>query len=334
MRRYARLRPARAARTLARLPGQGLREFPAADAGQAVAKHGGFHRAQSRRFHRGAGRNAGLRGRPSFLCAGRGRDRSLSGHRAPPHFAAAPCAPLGLPAARWLQRPRLRRLRGQCVGRRTRGARRHTHADQCARNGADGAGAPPRCAGPAADARRRSLRDPARPDAARRAQPHRLARFRRSRLLPAARPDAGRAGQRPATGAGARRPAGVRGGHRPAYRARGRRRPRASPCGAPDRNPRRPRRPDRHGPAAGGLAPRRRAALSAVREPGIRPGRRAGQAAGFRRPGQRGPGRPRPAPGLGPLGARHRDRAQRARLPPVPAASSRYRPGLCRTLPP
>ena len=75
-----------------RLPRQGLRQLPPADArpaGAARCRTGG---AQPGRPRRRAGRAARLRGRPPQLPAGRGRDRGVPRHRAPARLGAPPRA--------------------------------------------------------------------------------------------------------------------------------------------------------------------------------------------------------------------------------------------------
>ena len=66
-----------------RLPRQGLRELPAADARPAGLARARLARAQPGRPRRRAGRAARLRRRPAQLLPGRGRDRGLSRHGAP-----------------------------------------------------------------------------------------------------------------------------------------------------------------------------------------------------------------------------------------------------------
>ncbi len=91
-------------RAAARLPGQGLRELPAAAARPAAAAQPRLDRAQPVRPRDGAPRAARLRRRPALLLPGRGRERGVPRDAAAPHLGAPSRPPDRLPDARRAQR--------------------------------------------------------------------------------------------------------------------------------------------------------------------------------------------------------------------------------------
>ena len=116
---------ARAARAADRLPRQGLRELPAADARPPVGARARLAGAQPGRRAGDARRAARLRGRLAQLLPGRGRDRGVPGHRAAARVGAAARAAGRL--------PRCTTARARAPGWRSRSGRRRRRSCRAGR---------------------------------------------------------------------------------------------------------------------------------------------------------------------------------------------------------
>ena len=298
-----------------RLPRQGLRRLPPADARPPRPTRAGLDGAQPGRSPRHRRRGARPHRRPHVVPPGRRRHRGVPRHGAQPHLGAPPRPPARLPRARGLHGAHLAAPRGdrQLAGR-DRGSRRRRDPRRHRWGGAR-------------DHRRRPASRPARRRGrgVHAARPHRTAprpqrghdlHVGRGGVHAARRGDAGDPRQRRSARAGGRRLPAARAGAQPADGPRQRRRP--------DRPPRRaPRRGGTVGRPGGGQPRAARGHVGRRRRPPLRPGRHL-RGPGWRRGQHRrvrgGPRQPRARP---PRDDRTRRRPHRARPPAMAPGGQR-----------